>query len=110
MSQNQWCRGRATTVRSTARGVGVTYHGTLVALKEGQYVRLDSGGWRTATTKLRMNQFANQFCNSGFRVYQHKGEWYVENNVQHSTQPFEDGMQFKLGKEDVCRSLRSATA
>ncbi len=35
-------------------------------------VKLDSGGWRTVTTKARINEYAEEV-----RVYQKKHQWYV---------------------------------
>lgn len=49
-------------------------------------VQLNSGGWRTVTTKERINQFANT------RMYQEKGVWYVGGSV------FYDNMVLKNGK------------
>lgn len=56
----------------------LTYHKTVVCeLLPGGKTRLNSGGWRTATTKKRMNQFAEAMA-LRWRVYQHRGEWYVQ--------------------------------
>lgn len=75
----------------------VTYHNTdVVKVDEGGTVTLTTDGFRTVTTKLRMNQAAYQF-NLGYRVYQKDFEWYViteMNNIFdmiHSI-PFRDGM------------------
>jgi len=38
-------------------------------------VTLNSGGWQTVTTKRRMNQYLP----NGYRVYQHRFDWYVWN-------------------------------
>lgn len=54
----------------------VTYHSTPVVTFDEERVVLNTGGWFTNTTKLRMNQTANQY-NLGFGVYQHKFDWYV---------------------------------
>lgn len=87
----------ATTAKRDAAGtLRVTYHKTVVVevTRDGT-VTLRSGGWRTVTTKARMNQAANQY-GLGFSVYQKKGEWFV--NLRRSASdvlPFEDGMQFK---------------
>lgn len=53
--------------------VRVMLHGTDVVtfLPDGT-VRLDSGGWRTVTTKERMNRFAPNVS-----VYSARGVWYV---------------------------------
>jgi len=100
MAQNQIVRGVQTNILQTARGPGVVYRGTLVAIREGDVVILRSNGWRTATTKLRMNQFANQFCDGAFSIYQHKGEWYVQNNARNETEVFFDGIQISIAKRE----------
>lgn len=72
-------QGVATTVRRLDSGMIVgTYHNTSVAEVSGNNVRLNTGGYRTRTTKVRMNQFANQFCGGAFSVYQKGFEWYVQ--------------------------------
>ena len=51
--------------------VRCVYHGADVVTWNGDgTAELDHHGWRTATTKRRMNQ-----C--GFNVYQSKHEWYI---------------------------------
>lgn len=76
-------------------GTFVRYHNTVVVEFTPEKIRLNSGGWRTATTKLRMNQTSNQF-GLGFSVFQHKRRWYVDIGVFGSSEfrriPFEDGM------------------
>lgn len=86
MGQTQIVRGRATTVAKTTGSIAVTYHNTTVARvhkedykadAKASYVTLDNGGFVTATTKTRMNQFANEYCSGAFRVYQKTGEWFL---------------------------------
>ena len=76
----------ATTVASSS----VTYHETRVfeILPDGR-VRLDSGGWRTATTKKRINQAARHFGRR-FSVYAKNGDWYV--STKNGDVPFSDSM------------------
>jgi hypothetical protein len=77
MSQNQEVRGRATAIFTGDDGMTrIIYRGTAVVTFNSDRVILDTGGWRTVTTKLRMNQAANQF-GLGFRVQQKDGEWIV---------------------------------
>lgn len=96
MSQQYEVRGRATRIRSTAlvtfRWCGgitaqrrncriVEYHDTPVVVftHDGDAaltVILNHGGWRTATTKTRMTQAANQF-DLPYRVYQRDFQWYI---------------------------------
>jgi hypothetical protein len=69
--------GRTATAVCTVAGVThVTYHKTAVVSYTAERVTLRTGGWRTATTKLRMNQASNQF-GLGFTVTQKAGEWFV---------------------------------
>ena len=71
-------QGVATSViRHTSGMIVGRYHNTSVAEVMGSNVRLDTGGYFTRTTKVRMNQFANQFCGGAFSVYQKNFEWFV---------------------------------
>ena len=65
-----------TTVTHGDGVVRVTYHQTCVVEVRGGTITLRAGGWRTPTTKTRMNQAANQF-DLRFRVVQEKGVWVV---------------------------------
>ena len=90
MSQQQHVGSVHTTVRKHDGALSVVYHSTEIvrAYNDGRIV-LDSGGWRTATTKTRMNQAANQY-DLGFQVWQRNGSWYV--GYQGAEVPFVDGM------------------
>ena len=55
----------------------VVYHNTPVVKFNGDKIILDSGGYKTLTTKTRMNQAANQF-GLGFFVFQKGYDWYVD--------------------------------
>jgi len=49
------------------------YHNTIVTrFKDNGDIILDSGGWRTTSTKERINWFLN-----GINLYQEKGVWYL---------------------------------
>ena len=65
--------------------VGVRLHRAHVVTitRSGEYV-LNSNGWRTTTTKSRMNDF----CPA--RVSQKRGEWFVEYGGK--TIPYFDGI------------------
>ena len=71
----------------------VKLHNTIVVRFNASEVILNSGGWKTVTTKARMNQAANEY-NLPYQVYQDKGEWYV--NVLDKTFTFQDGMIIKI--------------
>ena len=77
MAQSQRVSGVATSIRTDSDGYTcVRYHQTDVVRFKGERIILNTGGWFTATTKLRMNQASNQF-GLGFRVYQKNHEWFV---------------------------------
>jgi len=64
--------------------VGITLHGTcVVRIHPDNSATLNTGGWYSSTTKDRMNKY------SPVRVYQNKGEWYLNND---DNTPYEDGM------------------
>lgn len=62
--------------------VSIALHGTIVVrLFENGLVQLNSGGWRTHTTKKRINKY------SPVSVYQKNYEWFLRDGT-----PFEDKM------------------
>ena len=71
----------------------LTYHQTVVceALPNGR-TRLDSGGWRTATTKKRMNAFS-EALSLGWYVFQRDFDWYVSFGDTINTVAFYDGIE-----------------
>ncbi len=70
----------------------IQYHYTVVVDFDEKTIKLNSGGWRTVTTKTRMNQASNQY-GLGFIVFQEDFTWFVEYNGQ--IIPFQDGMELK---------------
>ena len=91
MSQTHTIGKHATTVGRDVDGtIRVTYHSTnIVTVNPDGSVRLDSGGYRSATTKTRMNQASNQL-GLGFTVFQKDFDWFVV--YKGEIQDFEDGM------------------
>lgn len=96
MSQTQFFRGVETTTATDRDGALVGYYrGTPVARKAGNIITLKTGGWMSRTTKVRMNQFSNNFVNSRFSVYQKNYSWFVK--VGDTTIPFEgDTVSFEV--------------
>ena len=86
MAQTSICRGVATSVVCTNGRITVTYQNTRVVDVTTEHITLDTGGWKTVTTKLRMNQASVQF-NLGYTVYQQKGQWFV--GYRGVTRPFD---------------------
>jgi len=62
--------------------VGIMLHSTyVVKIHPDNSATLNTGGWYSSTTKDRMNKY------SPVRVYQRKGQWYLE-----SGEEYEDGV------------------
>lgn len=78
MAQNQVFRGVARDIVEKSDRTEYCYHDTPVVSIYycGRSIRLNSGGYRTATTKLAMNQVSNEY-GLGFIVFQDAGEWWV---------------------------------
>ena len=76
MSQTQTIGRTATKVEHHGENTFVRYHNPDVVQFDSLYITLNTGGWETATTKLRMNQASNQF-GLGYQVYQKDYRWYV---------------------------------
>lgn len=97
MAQTREVRGIATSIRTGFRewygmpagmnGTHVRYHNTDVVSFDSESIVLRTGGWRTKTTMLRMNQTSNQF-GLGYRVFQKKYAWFVDTG--YSLLPFDD--------------------
>lgn len=93
MTQQHQVGTHATTIARQGGIIQITYHSTvIVAVANDGSVVLDSGGWRTSTTKTRMNQAAHQF-DLGFSVFQKDHDWYVKRGE--TVTPFVDGMRLE---------------
>ena len=77
MSRYNTVGSHKTKITFANGGVVVRYHQTDIVESTQDFIVLRTGGWKSNTTKLRMNQAANQF-NLGYRVYQRNFEWYVD--------------------------------
>jgi hypothetical protein len=67
----------ATKVDKDGDRIRVTYHSTTVVDVNAKTIRLNTGGYFTNTTKVRMNQASKQFS-LGFRVYSMNWSWFVD--------------------------------
>jgi hypothetical protein len=92
MSRNDTVGTHRTTVTQREGVLIVTYHATAVVVASPSIIRLDTGGYFTRTTKVRMNQASVQF-DLGYKVYQNRGSWFVDTNG--TTIPFDgDSVEF----------------
>lgn len=88
MTQQHTVGRVATTVFTDDRGrTQCVYHSTAVASFDDERIILNTGGYHTYTTKLRMNQFSNQF-RLGYEVYQRDFDWFI--TFDGKTIPFDD--------------------
>jgi hypothetical protein len=96
MTQRDIFKGVETTTWMDHDGALVgLYRGTAVAKRLENTITLKTGGWKTRTTKHRMNQFANNFVNCRYSVYQKDHQWFVVTKTE--TIPFDgDSLTFEV--------------
>lgn len=106
MSRNDTVGTHRTTVYTQDGTTYVRYHDTDVVAFDKAKIVLNTGGYNSRTTKLRMNQAARQF-GLGFIVTQKQHKWYVSRQIHHETDgyprwgprmPFE-GRTFTLSRQ-----------
>jgi len=98
MPQTNRIGSHCTTVSCKDGVTKVTYHNTDVVTFTDDTITLNSGGWQTATTKVRMNQASNQF-DLGFNVIQRDWKWSVITKA--GTFPFRDHMSISRDTMDL---------
>jgi hypothetical protein len=78
MSRNDTIGTHKTCVFTDQGGtIKVVYHTTCIALREASgRITLNSGGWKTVTTKRRMNQTLRVW-GTGYYVFQKKFKWFI---------------------------------
>lgn len=91
-----------TLVTATDSGFVVTLHGNEIARLTGSFLRLSSCGWRTSTTKSRLNAILHAVGFSG-GVSQKSFSWSLWQNTNAMagrsvcpSMPFDDGMEIVL--------------
>jgi hypothetical protein len=77
-------KGNTSLVRLDADTVAVRFHETFIVKYDSKGFELNTGGWKTPTTKARMNEFGPVSVRSV------KGVWHAD-GVE-----FFDGMRFKV--------------
>lgn len=69
---------RSTTLYKGEDGfTTLVYHSTEVVKFSDEKIILNTGGWKTATTKARMNAMAHAF-DLGFSVFQKDWNWFIK--------------------------------
>ena len=87
-----WKSGNTQVV--TINGVARVYlHDNHIATVYYDSVEVYDGGWRSVTTKSRLNSLINDLCDGRmFGVFQRKHQWYINDGVV--TVDFEHGYNF----------------
>ena len=88
---------KTTVCHHTNGDIVVTYHSTAVVTATTDKIILNTGGYFSYTTKMRMNQAANELS-LPYRVSQDKGTWSAWHFEQQKTYPF---------KGNICEIPRS---
>lgn len=92
MARNNVIGSHKTAIFASDGFTRVVYHSTEVVKFNQEVIVLNSGGWQSNTTKLRMNQTSNMF-DLGFLVYQKNYDWFVV--FKGETLEFSDGMKLE---------------
>ena len=89
LSKNVKGKRATVIVRFDDSAIRLRYHGTTVAefRKDGS-VQVNSGRWRSRTTKDRINQAIRGLG----VVFQKNFEWFMVDYQRNTTVPFQDGM------------------
>lgn len=87
-----------TTVYHDSGATCVRYHATELLRVTDSTIVLNSGGYRTVTTKRRINQAMAEW-NLPYRVEQVNFNWYVRKLYNGCIAPFEDGMMLDRSSE-----------
>ena len=66
-------------------------YNTIIFIREGDNIKLNSGGWRTNHTK----KCINDLLPARLHLYQKDFEWYLYDKINDHTINFEDNMSFE---------------
>lgn len=81
--------GNNTYLVDRGDAVAMRLHDTGVITWTADGITLDSGGWKTPTTKDRMSSILQR---GGFTIWQERGEWSLVRLSDRKTWPYADGM------------------
>lgn len=90
LNERSMSRNNTTVHRDDAGFTTITLHTTPVVSFSKDKIILNSGGYKTTTTKARMNQASIEH-DLGIEVALRDGGWVVKH--KNDTLPFEDGME-----------------
>lgn len=79
-NNENWSSGNTQVVTNDTVS-NVYLHGNLIATVTDTDMTIFDGGWRSNTTKSRLNALCQEFCISGECVFQKDFLWYVNKFV-----------------------------
>jgi len=84
----------------THQVIEVELYSTTIVVANRKTIKLNSGGWRTVTTKQAINRALRQLCELEATpfVRQTKGEWFVD-MPNGKVIPFRDGMSVQCWRK-----------
>ena len=88
-----WNNGYFKQDNTTVLKGTMALHGTMIAVWGDGLLTLNTDGYRTNTTKERLNGVLERL---GWRISQRKGDWFVFNSQTEESVLFYDGMQFRI--------------
>ena len=84
----------ANTEVITEDGVSTVYlHGNKIAEVGDTWLRLFDGGWRSNTTKSRLNAILSVHGGGFDAIFQKNFEWFFHDSMRSMAIPFESGME-----------------
>lgn len=100
--------GNNTYLQRRGENIAVRLHGTdVLTFRPDNSVVYDSGGWKTPTTKDRLNGYGA----AGFYVWQERGVWTLHNRTRNKVWLYEDGMVItKRGAVKGAGTVRASKA
>ena len=84
----------ANTEVITEDGVSTVYlHGNKIAEVGDTWLRLFDGGWRSTTTKSRLNAILSVHGGGFDAIFQKNFQWFFHDSMRSMAIPFESGME-----------------
>lgn len=68
-----------TQINKSGDKTEIRYQGNLIATNDNQLLKIDNCGWKTQTTKQRLNTILDYY-NVPFQLAQRDGIWYIVEN------------------------------
>lgn len=102
LGRKNWRSANTEVIYSPEREASYVHlHGNHIATIGENYVEVYSCGWRTATTKSRLNAILAEHALDGEYIYQENHNWYVRKYIGqlgttpvYTVQEFEEGFIF----------------